>query len=475
MNRVAKNFLLTISSSLISQVIVFFTGTYYATKIGASYFGTVNTVQAMILYFTMVVLFGLQTYGTREIAKDRENIKQVVGDILIFRFILFILSFAVIVIISSAFENNINSIKTLFILYGLTLLPTAMNIDWVFNGIQEMKYNAVYNIIKNIIPFILIYIFLREKSQVYYIPLFTFIALFIGTIYQGYIYFLKKRFTLSINLNKKKFISYVNFGLPFLISGILAMINTNVDRIIIMFTRGSEEAGIYGSAYYIILFLINIETMIFTPIFPLIINYFNNNDRENLKKLMNNTSKIITAFIMPVVIGGILLSKDIIVLLFDKSFIGAYSPFIILLLYALILFFREIYGWGLNACGMEKKYLKTVTISALVNLILNLIFTPRYGMNMAAAITVLSEIINIVMMRYYAKRIIIVSNYINIIKSLFPCFIMAIVIIILKYFNINVVFTIILSAIFYSIFIIITKYITLQEVRSILIGKNGGV
>ncbi|AJA47786.1 membrane protein, RfbX family [Clostridium pasteurianum DSM 525 = ATCC 6013] len=475
MNRVAKNFLLTISSSLISQVIVFFTGTYYATKIGASYFGTVNTVQAMILYFTMVVLFGLQTYGTREIAKDRENIKQVVGDILIFRFILFILSFAVIVIISSAFENNINSIKTLFILYGLTLLPTAMNIDWVFNGIQEMKYNAVYNIIKNIIPFILIYIFLREKSQVYYIPLFTFIALFIGTIYQGYIYFFKKRFTLSINLNKKKFISYVNFGLPFLISGILAMINTNVDRIIIMFTRGSEEAGIYGSAYYIILFLINIETMIFTPIFPLIINYFNNNDRENLKKLMNNTSKIITAFIMPVVIGGILLSKDIIVLLFDKSFIGAYSPFIILLLYALILFFREIYGWGLNACGMEKKYLKTVTISALVNLILNLIFTPRYGMNMAAAITVLSEIINIVMMRYYAKRIIIVSNYINIIKSLFPCFIMAIVIIILKYFNINVVFTIILSAIFYSIFIIITKYITLQEVRSILIGKNGGV
>jgi len=475
MNRVAKNFLLTISSSLISQVIVFFTGTYYATKIGASYFGTVNTVQAMILYFTMVVLFGLQTYGTREIAKDRENIKQVVGDILIFRFILFILSFAVIVIISSAFENNINSIKTLFILYGLTLLPTAMNIDWVFNGIQEMKYNAVYNIIKNIIPFILIYIFLREKSQVYYIPLFTFIALFIGTIYQGYIYFFKKRFTLSINLNKKKFISYVNFGLPFLISGILAMINTNVDRIIIMFTRGSEEAGIYGSAYYIILFLINIETMIFTPIFPLIINYFNNNDRENLKKLMNNTSKIITAFIMPVVIGGILLSKDIIVLLFDKSFIGAYSPFIILLLYALILFFREIYGWGLNACGMEKKYLKTVTISALVNLILNLIFTPRYGMNMAAAITVLSEIINIVMMRYYAKRIIIVSNYINIIKSLFPCFIMAIVIIILKYFNINIVFTIILSAIFYSIFIIITKYITLQEVRRILIGKNGGV
>lgn len=474
MNRVAKNFLLTVSSSLISQVIVFFTGTYYATKIGASYFGTVNTVQAMLLYFTMIVLFGLQTYGTREIAKDRKNIKRVVGDILVFRFILFILSFLVIVIISGAFKNNINSIKTLLILYGLTLLPTAMNIDWVFNGIQEMKYNAVYNIIKNIIPFILIYIFLREKSQVYYIPLFTFIALFIGTIYQGYIYFFKERFTLSIHIEKERFISYIKFGLPFLISGILAVINGNVDRIIIMFTRGSEEAGIYGSAYYIILFLINIETMIFTPIFPLIINYFNNKDGENLKKLMNNTSKIITAFIMPVVVGGILLSKEIIVLLFDESFIEAYVPFTILLLYALILFFREIYGWGLNACGMEKKYLKAVTISAVVNLILNLILTPMYGMNIAAAITVVSEIINIVMMRYYCKRIIVVSNYINIIKSLLPCVVMAIVIVISKYFNINIVFNIILSALTYSIFIIITKYITLQELKNILIRKNGG-
>lgn len=473
MNRTAKNFLFTVSSSLISQIIVFFTGTYYATKIGASYFGTVNTVQAMIMYFTMIVLFGLQTYGTREIAKKIENTNQVVGDILVFRFILFILSFIVITIMALCFKNNANSIKTLLILYGITLLPTAMNIDWVFNGIQEMKYNAVYVMIKNVIPFILIYIFLKEKSQVYYIPIFTFIALFIGSVYQGYIYFFKKEFKLSISLNKNKFVCYMKFGMPFLISGILAMINANVDRIIIMFTRGSEEAGIYGSAYYIILFLINIETMIFTPIFPLIINYFNNKDEKNLKKLMNNTSKIITAFIMPVVIGGILLSKEIIVLLFDATFINAYLPFTILLIYALILFFREIYGWGLNACGMEKKYLRAVTISALVNLVLNLIFTPHYGMNIAAIITVVSEIINIIIMRNYAKNFIVVSNFINIIKALLPCLIMAAIIIIFKHFNIKIAVNIILSAVIYGILIIITKYITVGEIKSILIRKNG--
>lgn len=468
MNRVAKNFLLTISSSLLSQVIVFFTGSYYAKKIGASYFGTVNTVQAMILYFTMVVLFGLQTYGTREIAKETKNIKQVVGNILAFRFALFILSFIVIIIMCLFFKTNANFIKTLLVIYGLTLLPTAMSIDWVFNGIQKMEYNAVYNIIKNVIPFILIYIFLKEKSQVYYIPIFTFIALLAGSLYQAYIYFFKEKFALKVSLNRKKIISYINFGLPFLISGILAMINTNVDRIIIMFSRGSEEAGIYGSAYYIILFLINIETMIFTPVFPLIINYFNSKNNEALKKLMDNTSRIITAFIMPMVVGGVLLSKEIIILLFDSSFEAAYAPFIILLVYALILFFREIYGWGLNACNMEKKYLKAVTLSALVNLVLNLIFTPKYGMNIAAIITVISEVINIIMMRYYAKRVILVSNYKNIAKAILPCTIMAIAIIIFKYFNVSTVLNIVLSALIYFILILATKYITLGEIKLIL-------
>lgn len=235
-----------------------------------------------------------------------------------------------------------------------------------------------------------------------------------------------------------------------------------------MFSRGSEEAGIYGSAYYIILFLINIETMIFTPVFPLIINYFNSKNNEALKKLMDNTSRIITAFIMPMVVGGVLLSKEIIILLFDSSFEAAYAPFIILLVYALILFFREIYGWGLNACNMEKKYLKAVTLSALVNLVLNLIFTPKYGMNIAAIITVISEVINIIMMRYYAKRVILVSNYKNIAKAILPCTIMAIAIIIFKYFNVSTVLNIILSALIYFILILATKYITLGEIKLIL-------
>lgn len=474
MNRYTKNFIALLFSNIISQLLVFLAGSYYAKKLGSTGFGDLTTVQAIITYFTMVVFFGLQTYGTREIAKDEKKIKYIVGDILTFRVIIFILCFIVIsfmaLILKIKYEDS--SMSILLLLYGATLLPSALSIDWVFSGTQEMEYNAVYSIIKAFLPYILLLILLKNKNQTYLVPLFTLIALIAGGIYQFFIYFIKDRYSIKLNLDKNKINEYIKFGLPFLISGILAMINGNVDRIVIKFTRGSTEAGIYASGYYIIYFLINIITMIFTPIFPIIINCFNSKDTDGMKKIMNMLSKIITAVAFPLVIGGILLSKQLILLIFDSTYLKAYLPFSILLIYIFILFFREIYGYGLNACNREKKYLKAVTVSAFVNLLFNLIFTPKYGINTAAVITVGSEVINILMMKYYAKDVIKVSNIGNIKKIIFPSALMAIATLFLNYFKINVLVNILLSAAIYTVVILVTKYITVDEIKGFLLRKS---
>ncbi|KOF55952.1 teichoic acid transporter [Clostridium sp. DMHC 10] len=475
MNKVAKNFLFVSVSNLLAQVMVFFTGTHYAKIIGKSAFGDITTVQAIMTYLTMFVLFGLQTYGTREIAKDKDNTPYIVGDTFAFRAILIILVAIIIFFIYELFginEKN-SSLRVLLLVYGITLIPAGMNIDWVYNGIQEMKYNAVYNIIKNIIPFILIYVFLKSKSQIYYIPLFTFIALVLGSVYQLYIYFLKLKFKLKINLNREKVNNYVNFGFPFLVSGILAMINGNVDKIIIEFTRGNTEAGIYSSAYYIINFLMNVETMIFTVVFPLFISYYNNKDTKSLNKIVDKTSKIIIAVVMPLVLGGLILSKDIMLIFFGESYAEAYAPFSILLIYILILFIREIYGYGLNAWNMEKKYLKAVTVSSFFNLIMNLILTPVYGMNVAAFITVISEVINLYLMRKYSSSVVKVSSLKYILRILIPCIAMCIVTVELKIFMVNAIINIIASALVYLASVFLFKYITLDEIKDFLLRKNG--
>lgn len=470
MNKVAKNAILVILSSVLAQLLTFFIQSIVGKRLNAAALGEISTVQAIMTYFTLFVAFGLQTYGTREVAKEKNKTSKIVGEILSFRFILFVLSLIVIVIMSLIVWRIIgdNVLAMLLVLYGATLMPAALSIDWVYSGIQKMEYNSIYNILKSVIPFILVYIFLRKSTELYFIPVFTLIALTIGFAFQILIYFFKEKFTIKLRINKTIVTSYVVFGAPFVVSGILAMINGNVDRIVISFSRGRTEAGIYAAGYNIIYFIINIVGMIFIPIFPVMITYISENAKDKLQELMNKTSKLLAAFIIPVAIGGIILSKQIINLLYDKDFLSANISFSILLVYSVLLFFRELYGYGLNAANLEKKYVKAVFVSAIINLVLNLILTPKYGMNMAAVITLLSEIVNFVMMKYYAREIIKVKNYKNIIKVLIPSILMAALTFGLKYFNINILINIVASMAIYSILIFITKYITITEIKSLI-------
>jgi O-antigen/teichoic acid export membrane protein len=446
-------------------------GIYYARVLGTNLFGSVTVIQAIMVYFTMAALLGLQTYGTREISKNIQKVDAIVGEIISMRLAASIFCF-ILILILTFFINKNYEFKLLLILYGITVFPSALNLDWVFMGTQEMQHNAVYNILKNLIPFVFIFLFLKTEQQVMLIPIFTFIGLLIGFLYQLFIYKRIDKFKFHLRFNRSKAVQYVKFGMPFLISGILAMINCNVDRIIIEFTRTEGEAGVYSSAYYIILFLTNVVTIIFTPAFPQLISFYNENNKKALQKLTGYLSKIVVMICVPAAAGGIVLSKEIILLLFGKEYIQAYIPFSILMIYILMLFIRELYGYGLNAWGMEKKYLNIVLISSLVNLVLNLIFTPVYGMNIAAVITVASEVINLVLMRKYALKVTDINNLENIAKVLIPTAFMTLIIVILKYLSVNTVVIILSAILVYFISIFVFKYIKVEEVKSILIKKN---
>jgi O-antigen/teichoic acid export membrane protein len=296
--------------------------------------------------------------------------------------------------------------------------------------------------------------------------------LLLGTLYQGYIYSAKEKFAIRFHFNKAQYLGYLKFGAPFLLSGILAMVNCNVDRIIIRFTRSPEEAGIYASAYYIILFLTNIIALFFTPIFPLFIQYFHEGKKEKLQNIFNQTAEIISIVALPITVGGVLLSKEIINLLFHRTYEAAAAPFAILMLYIFMLFFREIHGYGLNAWNMEKSYLKIVALSSSMNLLLNLILTPKFGMVAAAWITVGSEVINVILMKHYADKIVKYKLKAKLVYVLLANVLMGIVVLLLKRAQVSTIFIIILSALVYLVAVFLFKILKVSELKKLFLSKN---
>ena len=471
MNKMAKNFFSVSFSNLIGQVFTFLIGWYAAKKLTSSAFGDLMSVQAIIVYFSIIVVFGLQNYGTREVVKYKERIPKIVGEILTFRIFIFLISYVCIYILYLKLQNDVIT-KNLLIIYGVTLLPTCLSLDWVFNGIEKMNYNAVYNVIKTLIPCVLTFILVKDSKDINLIPIFTIIALTLGSIYQIYTYIFKLKLKIEFQIDFSKYRSYFLFGLPFVLSGILATINTNVDRLVIEFTISSSAAGIYSVSYYVVSFLTTVVTFIFVPVFPMLVDLYHKKEITKMEKLTDNLAKVVIMVILPITIGGILLSKEII-LLFGQKYITAYLPFSILMIYTFLLFIRELYGYGLNAWHMEKKYLRVVAVSALLNLTLNLIFTPRFGMNIAAIITVISEVINLILMKHYAEKVVKISSFKYILKALIPTLIMTVVVLLFKFLSVNIIINIIVSAIVYIAAIIGFKYMSIDEIKSFLLRKNG--
>lgn len=468
-NKIVKNFLSLGFSNVLSQLLIFLVSTYYAIVLGKSLFGSVSLVQSILNYLTVVVLFGLQTYGTREIAKDIKHAGSIVKNIVILRVLLSALCY-ILVLVISFLVNKGTMFRNILLVYGLTLFPNAFILDWLFSGVQEMQYNAVYNVIKNIIPCFFIILFLRYKSQVLIIPIAYFIGLTAASLYHILVYFLKfkKKYNIKQEDSGIKLLDYMKFSFPFLASQILLMINNYADRIVIGFTRSDAETGLYSSAYYIIFFIMNIVAIIFTSVFPLLISYFHENDFDRLKKLLSGISRFVIMAAFPIFFGGVLLSKEIILLLFKKEYIAAYVPFQTLLIFALLYFIREIYGYELNAWHMEKKYLKIVFCSSMFNLVFNILITPKYGMYAASWITVISELINFTFMKYYAGKVFktpILKNILRIIPSIV---LMCISIEIFKHFNINIILNILAAIAVYFLSVILTKYISKDELLMFL-------
>ena len=252
-------------------------------------------------------------------------------------------------------------------------------------------------------------------------------------------------------------------------SGLFANINSSIDIIMIGLLLNSYSVGLYTSAYKIINYLIIVITIIFKPIYPNLIYYFNKNMTIELNKLISSLYKYVLLLFLPLGVGGVVLRNEIIDFLYGSAYSDVGPIFGILIFFIFILSIREIFGYQLSAYGMQKKYMKVLIFSAGTNIILNSIFIPKYGILAAGLNTLASELINLFFSAIIATKVICIKPNIKetILISLLALF-MVIAIFILKSYITNLLVLLLLGVTIYAIFILIFNVINLDELRSIL-------
>lgn len=417
--RIIKNFFSLTAANFIGQIFAFIATAYLARTLSASGFGRIAFAQGIIVYFALITDFGLRTVGVREVAKNRDEIKGYISNLLALKLTLAIISFFSLLVFL-VFINKPTDYKTLIALYGLTLFPQVLLLDWTFEATEQMEFVGIAHIIQPAIYLPLLLFFVKSPQDLLNVPLLFLTSSLFIVILLSYIFIR--------NYGWFKFSSDIKFwkmlllqALPLGLSGLLFQVHSNIDIIMLGFMKSDEVVGWYSAAYKIILVIQGLGGFFGTAIFPVMSHYYQESI-EKLRKLIHYSSKVTVFLGLPIAIGGVILAPKIVTLIYGNNFQGSILAFQILLGYLFLSYVAAPFFFLLQASGKVQYFLHTAAVAAITNGGLNIILIPKYSLIGAAVTTVISSLVIFIMLYVYSVRNIV---RVSIMKDLLRAFMMA--------------------------------------------------
>jgi len=459
--RILKNFLSLTFANLFTSLLGVVTVTYLARILGPQDFGKINFALAVVNYFAIFSHFGLNTIGTREIARNKEKINDYVGNILTLKLCLGTIAY-LLLLIFVFFINKPLDIKYLIILYGFTIFTTSvLLLDWVFQGIEEMKYVGISLVLQAIFYLGTILSVIRSSEHLLYIPGILVFSQLLQVLFLFFIF--TKNFRLikmKFDLNLWKF--FLKESIPISLTGIPVMVIYNTGIVVLGILKSAQETGYFSGAYKLILLFGTVVAIYSTAIFPAISFYYKNS-KEVLSKFLNYSIKLVLIFCLPITVGCMILAKPIITLIYGSKYLFAAIIFQFLILNVIPRGMDIIFSQTLWATDQQKEVLRISCIQAVWVLINSLILTKLFGVIGTSIAFITGEFIAFPMYYYKIKKITDVSIHKYLLKPLIASVSMGLFLLFCP--KLDIFSSILLGATIYFLVLFTIKGINFREIQ----------
>ena len=369
--------------------------------------GKVASAQNIASYFVTAAALGLPSYGVREFAKVREDTAKK-NSLFTELFIINLIS-TTISLIAYIFvlilNNGFNGEGTLYICCGLAIFFNYLNIDWIYQGLEEYGYITGRSVVIKCISLALLVVFVKTREDYVAYALLTSLAL--GGNYIFNVIHARKMvgFTL-VNLKIRKHIKPIVF-----IAGIIFMstIYNKIDITMLSALSTDEAVGYYSYAQR------TVNIVLTKAVFY---------------KLMDKGFQILCLGVVPLAVGLFLTANQAVVLLYGDSFTPTGTTIKLMCPLILIKGFGDLLCYQL-AYSSKNEYilLPGSAIASIINVITNSILIPLYAQNGAVIASVMSELTtNIIQFLYLKRKIKYHISNTALVLSLFSTMVMAAVV-----------------------------------------------
>ncbi len=411
-----KNSIFYLFYNILNIAFPFATGIYVARVLLAGAIGEVTYAQNITNYFVIFAFLGIPTYGLREIAKVRDNkteLDKLYSELFIINLIstiVFSLAYVVLIFSVPAFRNN----YSLYLITGISIAINAVNIDWLYEGLEEYKLISIRNLLFKILSFILLVIFVRNPNDFLVFAAISVIGTS-GNYIFNVIYSRKLVHFTSKGLNLKRHMKSI---MTLTVVNLAIEISTMVDTTMLGAMCDKETVAYYGYGSKIkgiLLQIINTFTVVLVPRISL---YFKQKKMKEYNNLLTKALKIIILLTVPMIIGIWFTGDYLITKIYGDDFIRSSNVLKILSLNLLISPIGYLLGSRVMlASDHESRMPWCVGIGALINVSLNAALIPIYAETGATIASVISEFVTMVVYVAAAHKFFKLSNITHTILS----------------------------------------------------------
>ncbi|MGB5289396.1 MAG: flippase, partial [Ignavibacteriaceae bacterium] len=378
-------FLERIIRILVSFVVTIFVVRY----LGPKEFGLYSYVLSFFWLFASFSSLGLESIATRETIKYPDQIDELNGTVFFLRLgggVLAIFMIAVTLLLTG---EETNTAILILILSGSFLFQSFTSIEYYFRGIVKAKYNAYALSASVIISSGLKIIFIFQKAPLVYFvvaALSEYAVLATGLII---VYHYNKLSIFNWKYSKKFASSLLKDFWPLALSGIVVMVYMRIDQIMIKNMISEEAVGYYSAAVRICEAWYFIPVTLCSSIFPAIVNAKNISE-EFYHNRMQKLYDLLTWLAIGIAIPVTIFSNQIIQILFGSDFSSA-APVLTIYIWAGVAVFLGVASsqYLINE-NLTKLSFYRSSVGMILNVVLNFIFIPKYGIIGSAVATLIS-------------------------------------------------------------------------------------
>lgn len=378
---VKVNYILNLINTGTQMLFPLITFPYVCRVIEADGIGQINFFQSIISYISLFTCLGIPMYAIREIARDRSDVVQMnrtAMEILLLHSMLTLVGYAIVAILCLTVPQIQVNIP-LFLILSLTIFFTAIGCEWFYQGIEDFKYITIRGLIIKTVSVVLLFIFVKSKTDLLYYGCYTVFGVLGGNIFnffrlRKYIHRENIIFSeLHIKRHVKPVLKVFSFSV---VTSIYLQLNT----VLLGFLKNALAVGYFAAATKVMQMLLTMSGCLGSVMMPRASHLIAENKEDEFNRLIQKSYDFTLAIALPMTIGLIFCAPSLITALCGVKFEHSILPSQIIAPIILMVAISNVFGIQVL---FPKGKINIVTlccgIGAVADLILNLCLIPFFS------------------------------------------------------------------------------------------------